>query len=90
MKVWTEVCAYLGKTLEAGAAQTLVEQYYRDKILGGAADTIGDSVPVFRARRKKVTFTNAGEKKDGQPSLWAQSSHLLQQLHQLQKQVAEC
>ena len=62
VKVWTEICAYLGKTIEAGASKTAVENYYRDKIMTGSAEIIGDSVPVFRVRRNKGKEGNGKDK----------------------------
>ncbi|CAK0860349.1 unnamed protein product [Prorocentrum cordatum] len=62
LKVWTEVCAYLGKTLEEGASKQHVEQYYRDKVLNAAPEALGDSVPVFRVRRNKGKDGNGKDK----------------------------
>ena len=89
VKVWTEICAYLGKTIDEGASKTEVENYYRSKIMTGSAEIIGDSVPVFRVRRNKGKDGKGDEKCRFQYSFNA-NDHVLETIltSQLKKEGA--
>lgn len=90
VRVWTETCAYLGKTLGEGAELTMITAHYRDVIMKQENEQLADIIPVFRVRRNKGKDGGGGQEKCRFQFKFGADGHQIQTIltNQLKKEGA--